>query len=61
MYVCLRRLSGLLDHLTPLDDIVEKLTNAIDPDAPALMGDGHYIKNGYNAELDKPLCGEFGA
>ena len=46
-------LSGLLDHLTPRDDVVEKLTNAIDPDAPALMGDGHYIKNGYNAELDK--------
>ena len=46
-------LGGLLQQLTPLDDIVEKLTDAIDPDAPALMSEGHYIKNGFNAELDK--------
>ena len=46
-------LGGLLDQLTPLDNVVEKLTQAIDPDAPALMSEGHYIKSGYNAELDK--------
>ena len=46
-------LGCLLDQLTPLDNVVEKLTQAIDPDAPALMSEGHYIKSGYNAELDK--------
>ena len=46
-------LGCLLDQLTPLDNVVDKLTQAIDPDAPALMSEGHYIKSGYNAELDK--------
>ncbi len=46
-------LSGLLEKLVPLDDVVDLLGRAIDPDAPALMGDGHYIRDGYNAELDK--------
>ncbi len=46
-------LRSLLDHLTPLDDVVDKLTQAIDVDAPALMSEGHYIKSGYNEELDK--------
>lgn len=46
-------LRSLLDHLTPLGDVVDKLTQAIDVDAPALMSEGHYIKSGYNEELDK--------
>ena len=47
------QLAELLEGLEPLDDIVDLLTRAIDPDAPALMSDGHYIREGYNAELDK--------
>ena len=47
------QLAELLDGLEPLDDIVDLLTRAIDPDAPALMSDGHYIREGYNPELDK--------
>lgn len=46
-------LKDLIEHLTPLDDIVELLESAINPDAPALMSDGHYIKKGYSAALDK--------
>ena len=46
-------LSSLLEQLTPLDDVVDRLSRAIDPDAPALMSDGHYIRDGYNKELDK--------
>ena len=46
-------LAGLLEQLVPLHDVVDLLSRAIDPDAPALMSDGHYIRQGYNAELDK--------
>ena len=46
-------LGELVDQLTPLDDLVELLTQAIDPDAPALMSDGHFIRDGYSKELDK--------
>jgi len=46
-------LKELLSQLTPLDDVVDLLTQAINPEAPMLMSDGHYIKDGYNAELDK--------
>lgn len=46
-------LQGLLEQLVPLDDIETRLEAAISPDAPALMSDGHYICDGYNAELDK--------
>ena len=46
-------LGELLDQLTPLDDVVDLLTRAINPDAPMLMSDGHFIRDGYNAELDK--------
>ncbi len=46
-------LGDLLAALTPLDDVVELLSRAIDPDAPALMSDGHYIREAYNPELDK--------
>lgn len=46
-------LGELLGQLTPLDDVVDLLTRAINPDAPLLMSDGHFIRDGYNAELDK--------
>ena len=46
-------LADLLDQLTPLDDVVDLLERAINPEAPMLMSDGHYIKKGYSAELDK--------
>jgi len=46
-------LGDLLNQLEPLDDVVNLLTQAINPDAPMLMSDGRYIKDGYNAELDK--------
>jgi len=46
-------LEQLLDHLTPLQDVVDLLTQAINPDAPALMSDGRYIRDGYNEELDR--------
>ena len=48
--------SGLLlrifDMLAPLDDVVELLGKAINPDAPMLMGDGNFIREGFHAELD---------
>ena len=46
-------LGGLLDELTPLDDVVDLLSRAIDPDAPMIMSDGAYIREGYSPELDK--------
>ncbi|MBQ6859220.1 MAG: DNA mismatch repair protein MutS [Clostridia bacterium] len=46
-------LGELVGQLEPLDDVVELLARAINPDAPALMSDGRYIKDGYSAELDK--------
>ena len=46
-------LARLLDMLTPLDDVVELLGKAIDPDAPMIMSDGNYIRAGYHAELDR--------
>ena len=46
-------LKELLISLTPLDDVTELLDKAIDPDAPALMGDGGYIRKGFNPQLDK--------
>ena len=46
-------LEELLAQLTPLDDVVELLDHAISPDAPALMSEGHYIREGYHPDLDK--------
>ena len=46
----LGKIHGLL---APLDDIVDRLGSTINPDAPMIMGDGNYIREGYNAELDK--------
>lgn len=47
------QLLELTRQLEPLDDVVDLLTRAIDPDAPALMNDGRYIKKEYSPELDK--------
>ena len=46
-------LGDLLDHLTPLDDVVTLLSDSINPEAPMLMSDGHFIRDGYHPELDK--------
>ncbi len=42
----------LQDSLEPLEDVRDLLERAIDPDAPALMSDGRFIREGYSAELD---------
>ena len=47
------QLAELLDGLDPLGDVVELLERAVNPDAPALMSDGSYIREGYSEELDK--------
>ncbi len=47
------QLLELMRQLEPLDDVVDLLTRAIDPDAPALMNDGRFIKKEYSPELDK--------
>ena len=39
-------------RLYPLTDIEELLKKAIDSDAPALMNDGRFIRDGYNNDLD---------
>jgi DNA mismatch repair protein MutS len=46
----LRHLAGGMD---PLDDVRERIEAAIDPDAPAQISDGGYIRAGYDAELDE--------
>jgi len=46
-------LGELLDQLTPLDDVVTLLTDSMNPEAPMLMSDGHFIRDGYHPELDK--------
>ncbi len=45
-------LRELEQQLTPLNDITDRLSAAIDPEAPALISEGHYIRNGYNQVLD---------
>ena len=56
------RLAGLSDtgligawqrELTPLNEVTDRITAAIDPDAPALLSEGHVIRSGYSEELDK--------
>ena len=47
------QLAELLEGLDPLRDVVELLERAINPDAPALMSDGSYIREGYSEELDR--------
>ncbi|HET6230941.1 MAG TPA: DNA mismatch repair protein MutS [Longimicrobiaceae bacterium] len=48
--------AGLLarhrDGLDPLDELRETIDRAVDPDAPAVLADGGYIRKGFDAELD---------
>ncbi len=46
-------LGDLAQRLTPLEDITDLLSRAIDPEAPALISEGHYIRGGYTPELDE--------
>ena len=41
------------DSLVDMKPLADLLYAAIDPNAPALMKDGRYIKDGFNAELDE--------
>ena len=43
----------LVEAADPLSDIRDLLERAIDPDAPALMADGRFIRAGYSEELDR--------
>lgn len=47
-----RILSDVSAKLLDMSDIASLLNNAIDPEAPAMLKDGGYIKKGYNADLD---------
>lgn len=42
----------IAEDLPDMSDIANKLSAAIDPDAPAMTKDGGYIRAGYHAELD---------
>ena len=46
-------LCGINEELLDLRDLAEYLTAAIDPEAPALMKDGGYIRAGFYEELDE--------
>ncbi|MBR0464019.1 MAG: DNA mismatch repair protein MutS [Clostridia bacterium] len=46
------RLESLYSGLDPLEDIVDLLNKAINPDAPLSLKEGGIIKDGYNKELD---------
>ena len=43
----------IYDGLLDMKDLADLLTVAIEPEAPALMKDGGYIRAGYNEELDE--------
>ena len=45
-------LGFLRESVQPLEDIRSLLERAVDPDAPALMADGRFIREGYSEELD---------
>ncbi|MGI6701567.1 MAG: DNA mismatch repair protein MutS [Christensenellales bacterium] len=46
-------LRKIYNELDLMDDIARLLTIAISPDAPALVKDGGFIRDNYNAELDE--------
>jgi DNA mismatch repair protein MutS len=46
-------LRQLLEGMDPLDDVCHLVRGGIDPDAPAQLADGGYIRAGYDAELDE--------
>ena len=45
-------LQRLLEEMDPLEEIRERIERAIDPDAPALLSEGNFIRSGYSEELD---------
>ncbi len=46
-------LVAIFESLTPLPELVNKIQRALKEDAPALMKDGGYIREGYSQELDQ--------
>lgn len=46
-------LKKIYDNIFLLEDIADKLTNAITDNPPALLKDGGYIRDGYDKELDE--------
>ena len=46
-------LSFLQDMMDPLPELTDLLLRAISPDAPLLLSDGGFIRQGYHAELDE--------
>ena len=46
-------LTQINEDLPELKELTDMLMAAIDPDAPALIKDGGYIRDGFNAELDE--------
>lgn len=47
-----KKLVGLTENIADFSEITNLLENAIDEDAPAMMKDGNFIKQGFNKELD---------
>ncbi len=47
------RLTELLHDLDTLDDVVEEIEAAVDPEAPAQLSAGGVIRSGHSAELDE--------
>ena len=48
-----KMLCGIYEGIYLLEDVAQKLVDAIDENPPALMKDGGYIKEGYCKELDE--------
>ncbi|HVJ48655.1 DNA mismatch repair protein MutS [Desulfitobacterium sp.] len=46
-------LKNYLDHLTGLDELAEKLEDALNPEAPLSLKEGNLLKTGYSAEVDE--------
>ena len=46
-------LNDVNDAITDFTDVVKLLDSAIDPEAPTVTKDGGYIKEGFDAELDR--------
>ena len=46
-------LTDILSQIPDMKELADLLTDAIDPEASSVMKDGKYIRNGFNAELDR--------
>ena len=46
-------LSFLKDLLDPVPELTDLLRRGISPDAPLLLSDGHFIREGFNEQLDE--------